>query len=238
MAFKTIGEDSNTQSDASGSGQNEDNAAPDSSASAEIAAEATYLNLYSPVIEKYRKAKMDQVRAPADLRHYGVSSFTASYAHVGYALMDLDNNGIPELIIGGLGLKIDNDVRLTGPVVYEVHTLVDNTPVMLTADISNVYLINDNKLVAMIYSTVISNFIVFRVAGDHLEFVEAVSTTTENDYSGQTVYHTSVWKYNSISNVVVGDFDKVDYTLPGDQMDSIVNDLRAQFWMPELTKIA
>ena len=85
-----------------------------------------YVNLYSSVIQAYRDAYTTGNTDAQYAWEHGISEIIGYSQHVGYALKDLDKNGVPELIIAGLGTD-----DFSEGMVYELYTLVNNTPVQL-----------------------------------------------------------------------------------------------------------
>lgn len=81
-----------------------------------------YLTAYSSVIEKYRAAKQEGIRAE-ESRKYDVSELAVSYNSVGFALDDLDGDGVPELIIAE-GRTDDFGMKP----IADLYTLTDGQP--------------------------------------------------------------------------------------------------------------
>ena len=102
-----------------------------------------YVNYYSSIIEKYRIAKQASVSNPGAAYEYDVSEWIEYFDHVGYALKDLDENGVPELIVAGISPTYD-----PGPVLFEVFTLENKTPVQLLVSWarSRNFLLPDNRI--------------------------------------------------------------------------------------------
>ncbi len=194
---------------------------------------------YNSVLENYKKALEDGVSSYGEAYEHGVSEWIRYYYHVGYALIDLDDNKIPEMVIGGIDPK--TDMSYTGPVVFEIYALSGDEPVSLfrSEARSRYYLINDNKIINSGSSGAsASSTVAYRVEGGHLKFVEGLSTVNSNDSSGQRVYHTTNWKTYDYSSIPYGDYDRYDYTVPVDQLWPFLRELQTLYWMPELTQIA
>ena len=196
-------------------------------------------NSYAGVIEKYRQAKADGVASPGEAFQRGISEWISSYDHVGYGLVDLDGNGIEEMIIAGIDPKIDP--KYADPVVFEIYTISGDAPVSLLCSEtrSRYFLINDNKIInSGSGGANVSSLAAYRVEGDHLKFVEGLSTVNRSDPSGQTVYHTTNWSTNENIKVPYGDYDRYDYTVPVDQYWPFLRELKDLYWLPDLTPIA
>lgn len=191
-----------------------------------------YVNYYSSIIEKYRIAKQASVSNPGAAYEYDVSEWIEYFDHVGYALKDLDENGVPELIVAGISPTYD-----PGPVLFEVFTLENKTPVQLLVSWarSRNFLLPDNR----IYNegsggASSSGFVLFQVSGTNLQFLEGYWSSNSTDFTGSTMYHTS----SDEGNPGFGNFDKYDYTMPAQEGFAIGQQLRETSYLPELTLIA
>ena len=191
-----------------------------------------YVNYYSSIIEKYRIAKQASVSSPGAAYEYDVSEWIEFFDHVGYALKDLDENGVPELIVAGISPTYD-----PGPVLFEVFTLENKTPVQLLISWarSRNFLLPDNR----IYNegsggASSSGFVLFQVSGTNLQFLEGYWSSNSTDFTGSTMYHTS----SDEGNPGFGNFDKYDYTMPAQEGFAIGQQLRETSYLPELTLIA
>ena len=191
-----------------------------------------YVNYYSSIIEKYRIAKQASVNNPGAAYEYDVSEWIEYFDHVGYALKDLDENGVPELIVAGISPTYD-----PGPVLFEVFTLENKTPVQLLVSWarSRNFLLPDNR----IYNegsggASSSGFVLFQVSGTNLQFLEGYWSSNSTDFTGSTMYHTS----SDEGNPGFGNFDKYDYTMPAQEGFAIGQQLRETSYLPELTLIA
>lgn len=191
-----------------------------------------FVNAYSSVIEKYRIAKQANVSSPGAAYEYDVSEWIEYFDHVGYALKDLDKNGIPELIVAGISPKYDY-----GPILFEVFTLENNTPVQLVISWarSRKFLLSDNRIFNEgSNGAASSGFILFKVNGTTLQFLEGYWSTNSTDQNGDTMYHTT----SDAGSPGFGDFDNYDYTMPSQKGFAIGEELRSTAWLPQLTMIA
>ena len=103
---------------------------------------------YSSVIEKYRTAYLS---GNANNDYYnesyayknGISSYIGYSAHVGYCYKDLDDDGIPELIIAGIDTRSFSKQEL-----FDLYTLRDNMLVKLAVSHFRLryYLESDNTI--------------------------------------------------------------------------------------------
>ena len=195
-----------------------------------------YVTAYSSVIEKYRNAMQAHMQGTGSYYDFEVSEWISSCDHVGYALKDLDKNGIPELIIAGIG-NYSGSSNLETNIIYELYTLSASQPVQLVESWgrSRKYLLPDNR----IYNegsngAASSGFILLKVDGTVLRFLEGYWSSNMSDFTGTVMYHTSTDE----GSEGYGNFDLYDYTLSPQEGFAIGEQLRNSSWMPQLTMIA
>ena len=189
-----------------------------------------FLNSYNSVIDQYRYAASLGADINAQITYdLGISECVTYSENIGYALKDLDKNGIPELMIGGINYYWED-----APMVYDLYTLNSmNQPVQLCVSWprSRNYLLTDNRIMNEGSGGASSSgFILKKVNGTRLEFQEGYWSSNSTDMSGLTMYHTTVENN--------GFFDIYDYTMPSQQGFAIGEALKAKAWMPQLTLIA
>lgn len=194
-----------------------------------------FLTAYSSAIEKYRIAKNAGNINPYE---YDVSEWITSCDHVGYALKDLDKNGIPELLIGGIGAKYNEN-----NVIFELFTLENNTPVQLLTSWgrSRKYLMYDNRIYEEGSSgAAYSALDLYKVAGSYLVFDEGYATYRTDDYenAGTAIYHYSTAESTPNERIYFGDYTKPDAVYSTDNLYPLYEQFQAQCWMPQLTQIA
>lgn len=151
-------------------------------------AKITVKEPYSTVMETYRKA----FREKGSFAAYGVSEMVEYGEHVGYALMDLDGNGVNELIIAGMG---EHSYAL---VVYEIYTLQGGSPVsVLMSGVRNrYYMMSDGRLYCEgSGGAADAYYSVYRVSGATLTLVEQIHASDDpNIYSDAwPCYYYSSW---------------------------------------------
>ena len=103
-----------------------------------------FMTAYNGVIQKYKDAYESGSRDAGYAYEHGISEIIAYSGHVGYALKDLDKNGVPEMIIAGIGTEDFSD-----KMIYAIYTLSDNKPVNLAQSRarSRYYLRTDSLIV-------------------------------------------------------------------------------------------
>ena len=139
-----------------------------------------FVTAYGSVISKYRAAyESGNSQSMEYAWNNGISEMTAYSSGVGYVLKDLDKNGIPELIIAGIGTDDFSD-----KMAYDLYTLVNGVPVNLATSMARMryYVRTDNTVywegsggAAYSYCTV------QRLNGTELEDVEMVFTNMDGE---------------------------------------------------------
>lgn len=182
-----------------------------------------YVTKYSSVIEQYQRASA----TPRDQFGYGVAvelgvSEILGYSdHCGYAMKDLDKDGIPELIIAGMG---ENDY--SDRIIYEIYTLVNDTPVALcTSQARDRYYLRTDSTVYRCGSGgwATTCYDTYRLKNNTLEHVESLM---------------SDWDEPSESIVWVYDSGYGDVSYDADAALAMVEDWESRIYVPFLTKIA
>ncbi len=205
-----------------------------------------FLTAYGSVIEKYRTLAQIGFAEYCNRYSFDISECARNCDFLGYALKDIDKNGIPELIISGTGIYASGT-----PIVFELYTLINSVPVniFVSGPRFRYYLMTDNR----IYwegsgGAAYSYFEFYKLNGDHLEFLEGYSTANDYDSyagtAGRTLYHTTKWKRDIESHSTYGDYNQADQSWPIDISNNQNNTLQTLFdtfgsqcWMPQLTKI-
>lgn len=191
-----------------------------------------FLSAYSSVIEKYRNAKLAGINNLSDTYIYDVGEWTIYGDHIGYAMKDLNKDGIPELIIANIGLEYENQY-----VINDLYTLSNNIPVRLlsSGNRARMFLLTDNR-VYMIGSggASIAFHELYIVNGDSLELNECFYSYYDSPDYGPYFYHTT-----SANDIDLGTPPKnYDYRFPLEEFHNTVEEgLRAKIWLPHLTTI-
>lgn len=207
-----------------------------------------FLNAYRSIIDKYRLvAQLGYKDYCGTYSYDAISECARGCNSFGYALKDIDKNGIPELIISGSG-----DYYSEANIVFELYTLVNNVPVNVFVSFPRLrfYLLTDNRL----YwegsgGAAYSYYEFFKLNGDHLEFLEGYATANDHDSevgtAGMTLYHTTIGFRSADPFMISGDYNQADQTWPIDISNTPNNTYRilgnmfgSQCWMPQLTRIA
>lgn len=145
-----------------------------------------FVGAYGSVIQKYKDAYEKSDRNAGYAMEHGLSEIISYSEHVGYALKDLDKNGVPELILAGIGTDDFSD-----KMVYDVYTLTENKPVnLLQSWARNRYYLRTDSMIVNEGSSgaAYSNVFLYSVSGDALSPVEGVITFFPGD-ERDSCYH-------------------------------------------------
>lgn len=185
-----------------------------------------FLSAYSSVIEKYRAAKEAGISTIADCYNYDVSEMTASGGSVGYAMKDLDKDGVPELIIAGIGTDAFSDKG-----VYDIYTLTDGQPKQLAVAgaRSRLYLTTANRIFnAGSSGAANSIYYIYRLEGGELVLEEGVLSAPDENSGGIAWYYTTDTDYDVSNDTPISD---------GEAQERIAA-YEGSVYLPQLTKIA
>ena len=106
---------------------------------------ADYVDAYADVIAAYREAYQNSDRNAGYAYEHGVSELIAYSEHVGYALKDLDRDGVPELIVAGMEMG-ESDFGVNA--LFDLYTLKEGEPLNLAGSWprNRYYLRTDNTI--------------------------------------------------------------------------------------------
>ena len=188
-----------------------------------------YVNSYASVIQAYKTAyESGNSKNPEYLWNNGLSEIAAYSSNVGYSLKDIDKDGVPELLIAGLGTE-----DFSEQMIYDLYTLVDGSPVQLAFSYARNrwYLRSDNTLLNEGSSGAAnSSCNLYRKVGEELVGFEGVMTYPTEDQSGVRFYFQS----GSVSyeprpeDRVIGDTE----------FNAKWSEYQSSVFVPPLTKIA
>ena len=134
-----------------------------------------YVTAYSSVIGAYRTAySTGNAQNGQYLWDHGLSEVAAYSSGVGYALKDMDKNGIPELIVAGMGTD-----EFAENMAYDIYTLVNGVPVNIATSQARMryYILTDNTLMYEGSGGASYTYITLqKVNGSSLEDIEMVFT--------------------------------------------------------------
>lgn len=188
---------------------------------------------YDAVIEKYRQAVAHKAEGDAVAAQYDVSEMVFYASHVGYAVLDLDGDGIQELIVAGIGYDIPDE-----PCIFEIFTMSGDAPVSAARSQarSRLFLLEDGKIYNEGSSGASSsNFSVMQFSGGQLRFLNGLYTTdvlADGSPSPYTYYFTTSNQYGDLS-LLSGDNGMEEKVA-----DTFLNRWRGSITLPELCLIA
>lgn len=167
-----------------------------SNASGSVATQGAKINIlsvpmqYQSVLDLYKSALENGVSEP-DAWSKGYSEMAGYANHAGYALVDLDGNGVQELIVAGTGS--DNN---SGNIIYEIDTIVNGNLVNLCTSHARdrFYLMNDNRVMNWGSGGAAYDFFnIYNVIGGTLDLIENLhSDLDEEGYS--------IWYYTNYND--------------------------------------
>ncbi len=156
-------------------------------AAEESARESDYLALYQPVLDMYSRYLQE------DPETYALYNDAPDYAEpvypsilirtsdaLGYALEDLDGNGVPELLIGAMPDLGNDSLPYSSGIIYDVFTLEDGQPrrVVVSWERSRNYLTQDNRiLLEGSNGAAYSVMSLYSLNGTSLELEQSLRTT-------------------------------------------------------------
>jgi hypothetical protein len=187
---------------------------------------------YSSVIEQYKIAfEPGNSRNAEYAWTNGLSEMIEYASGVGYALEDLDGNGIRELIIAGLGTDDFSEKN-----IFALYTLEDGAPVPIAVSYARMryYLQTDNCIRYVGSSGAFhTNIVRSRLNGSSLETIEMIFTTEETKPDGS--YYAACYYQEGDSERVPSEksvkISEEDFRMRLEQME-------ADTVLPELTLIA
>lgn len=173
-----------------------------------------FIAKYKTILENYK------TMTPSD----DVSEMVTYSKHIGYALKDLDKNGIPELLIAGAGTD-----DFSQNMIYDIYTISGDTPVRLAVSgaRNRFYVMTDSRILNQGSNGAAYNVnYVFKVTGTEMNVTEGV-------LSGLDDQNNIVWYYSTDSDY---DFSN-DTQISEQQANETVSAWEAAIYLPQLTKI-
>ncbi|MBR1455544.1 MAG: hypothetical protein IJ594_00110 [Oscillospiraceae bacterium] len=186
-----------------------------------------FVTAYGEILRAYQTAYETGSVTAEYAWNNGISEMIAYSSGVGYALKDLDKNGVPELIIAGMGTEDFSD-----KMVYGLYTLVDGKPVELATSYARMrYYVRSDSSVYWEGSSgaSYSYCTVQRLQGDRLEDVEMVFTDFDAA-SGQTVYYSQQGHSDELPSDKSVRIAEADFFSRMEQLESTI-------YVPPLTRI-
>ena len=189
---------------------------------------ADYVDAYADVIAAYREAYQNSDRNAGYAYEHGVSELIAYSEHVGYALKDLDKDGVPELIVAGMEMG-ESDFGVNA--LFDLYTLKEGEPPNLAASWprNRYYLRTDNTILNEGSGGAgHSLFCVLRKSGDSL-VTESTVFTYYDGGSRDGNYRQAGYAYEPGPDSV---------RLTNAEFQVTVAELESTIYLPPLTQIA
>ena len=187
---------------------------------------------YADIIDEYRAAY--ETGNSANLEYlfgHNLSEVCAYSSGVGYALLDIDQNGVPELIIAGMGT---ND--FSNGIIYGMYTLVEGSPVNVFTSMARMryYLCTDNT----VYwegsgGAAYSYFVAQHLNGSSLENAEAIFTNPDGDEGQWEIGYYYQQGPFDLSQLP----DENSVKLSAEEFNSRIQEMESRIYVPELMKI-
>ena len=186
-----------------------------------------FVAAYRPVLSKYYGAYTSGNNTAEYAWDNGISEMIAYSQNAGYALLDLNGDGTPELVVGGLGTN-----SFSNGMVYDLYTLVDGQPVQLACSQarSRYYLRADGSLLNEGSNGAGNSiFVINRVYGSYLVPVESAMTWFTGEGNDGYYHQTEGYSYEP------GEYDE---QLDQAQFNYYVATWQESVYVPQLTLIA
>lgn len=187
-----------------------------------------FVSAYGSVITRYKNLyESGSNQDLGSIFEQDLSEVCNSSDHVGYALKDLDKNGIPELIIAGIDAN-----EFGKDIVYEVCTLENNTPVRLLISYARdrYYLRANNTIVNEGSSgAAYTSVDVYRVSGSTLVPVEGVMTYPVGESGIGYYLQVGSFSYEPRAN---------DTTITAEEFNRKWDEYKSNLFTPQLIRIA
>ena len=184
------------------------------------------MTAYGGVISAYYRAYTTGNTTSEYAFNNGLSEFISYAPHVGYALQDLDGNGVDELIIAGV-----NDGSYTDIVIFDLYTLENGQPVQLaTSRARSRYFLRSDGSVLNEGSNGAGNsiFVVNRLYGSQLTPIESAFTWFMDSERDGNYHQTDGYSYEP---------REYDEYLDDEQFMRLISYWEGSIVVPQLTPI-
>ena len=190
--------------------------------------EEEYAALYQPVLDRYRAFYRDfqEAYSSGNMYTYDVSECCRSSTSVGYTLLDLDGNGIQELLIGTTDYYME-----TNPILFDVYTISNGilSRVFISWGRNRHYLLDDMRIYNEGSSGAAYNsYVLYSLSGNNLSPIDGVQTT-ENPSAGPICrYRTTEFKMIQPEELRISD----------EEAQALIDGWKSHIIVPQLTTFA
>ncbi len=185
-----------------------------------------YENPYSTVIMRYSKAFRFGIPSADYCRRNGLSTRAAECFSVGYALQDIDENGVDELFITAYDTAVYGYQR---SMIFELYTVVDNEPyrIYCSKNGNEMYLIDEGRLLSVSSSPGMISHGIYHLANDFLIY-EEVYTEEKNDENPEI----SVWRHRLDNSIGYSDDEPISAAEAFEAIDTLHGSICLPYLMP------
>lgn len=186
-----------------------------------------YENPYSTVLLRYSKAFRYGIPSEDFCKGNGISTRAAECYSVGYALLDIDENGTDELFIAATDSSLIGYQR---NMIYELYTVVDNEPYRIYCSKSGneLYLLDEGRLLSVSSASGMTSNGIYHLANDFLIYEEVYTEEKSSANPGQ-----SVWRHRLDNSIGYSD----DEPVSTEEALAAINTLHGLIRLPTLSPI-
>ncbi len=142
--------------------------------------------LYAPILEKYRTA-LSQDYDMGQLRDAGLNYMCAYHddtSEIGYAFLDVDQNGIPELFIGEIS---------EGDYFFDYYTIIEGTSILVaqSSERDRYYLCADGAIANEGSSSAFDSFSAYYTVGAQGQLILSEAVIYDENYSSDCAWYST-----------------------------------------------
>ena len=184
-------------------------------------------NPYSCIVMRYSRAFLYGSPSLEYCRTNGISERASACSGVAYALLDIDENGVEELLIAA-SLPEETDYRKNR--IFDLYTVVDSAParVFCSSLSTELFLLDEGRMLTVSGGNTFLSYGIYHLSGDFLLYDEVYLAEWESDDPD-----TKVWRHRIDSSIGYSDDNPIS---PADALQA-VDRLCALTFLPDLTQI-
>lgn len=162
-----------------------------------------YENPYSTIIMRYSKAFKFGVPSTDYCKTNGISTRAAECYSAGYALYDIDENGMDELFIAAYDTAAYGYQR---KMIFELYTVVDNEPyrIYCSKNGNEMYLIDEGRLLSISNAPGMTSHGIYHLANDFLIYEEVYTEENSNENP-----NTTIWRHRLDNSIGYSDDEPI-----------------------------
>ena len=187
-----------------------------------------YENPYSCVIMRYSKAFRFGIPSAEYCNNNGISTRASECFSAGYALYDIDENGVDELFIAAFDTS---EYGFRRNMIFELYTVVDNEPyrIYCSKGSSELYLIDEGRLLSVSSSPGMTSNGIYHLANDFLIYDEVYIEESDPETPGQTI-----WRHRLDNSIGYSDDDPISAA----EAFEAIDELHGLTCLPYLNRIS